>query len=466
MINKGTIVDHRYEILREIDRGGMSIIYLAHDNRLRKQVVLKDIRKENKINNEILLKCLKAEADLLISFDHPNLPKIYDIIEGNGHIYVVMDYIEGESLKKKFDREGKCSVEEVVNWGKQLADILEYLHTRKPYPIIYSDMKPHNIMLTPEGKIKLIDFGISVTSETKKNAPNFGTEAYAAPEQLSNRQTDRRTDIYSLGVTLYQLVTGLNFKENTKLRSIRQMDTSLPEGLEYIIEKCLNENPEDRYQTCNELLYDLENVDKLTKGYKRKLIGKISLFSLSLVMFIISLIVTLIFFENIKTIKGGGVLFSLGILCTIAVFSVIIIIFLKYKVANIFYDITGLGLKKSIKNRDKNNLNRINLENQSSEGRREIQIKIRKDMTDFLEVGEIVLLDSNNGECNLDEKVEFLDSEETTLLDDEETTLFYNDDTGVFDEYKNVSIEDINSGFSSTFINELDICITHIDAEI
>jgi len=244
------------------------------------------------------------------------------------------------------------------------------------------------------------------------------------------------------------------------------MDTSLPEGLEYIIEKCLKENPEDRYQTCNELLYDLENVDKLTKGYKRKLIGKISLFSLSLVMFIISLIVTLIFFENIKTIKGGGVLFSLGILCTIAVFSVIIIIFLKYKIANIFYDITGLGLKKSIKNRDKNNLNRINLENQSSEGRREIQIKIRKDMTDFLEVGEIVLLDSNNGECNLDEKVEFLDSEETTLLDDEETTLFYNDDTGVFDEYKNVSIEDINSGFSSTFINELDICITHIDAEI
>ncbi|WP_143316573.1 serine/threonine-protein kinase [Clostridium sp. HBUAS56017] len=300
MINIGTVIDYRYEILKEIDRGGMSIVYLAADNRLNKSVVLKDIRKSKKINNNILLDCLKAEADLLTSLDHPNLPKIYDIIEGDNHIYVVMDYIEGESLKKKFDRERICSPSDVVEWGKQLSEVLDYLHTRKPVPIIYRDMKPHNIMLTPEGKIKLIDFGISITKDDQDGKPNFGTSTYAAPEQLAGKRTDGRTDIYSLGVTLYQLVTGLNFKTNLNLKPIREIDPTYPEGLDYIINKCIKENSEDRYQKAEELLYDLENIDKLSKAYKTKQIKKMALFLVSFVLLIASSTMTIVGYKGLK----------------------------------------------------------------------------------------------------------------------------------------------------------------------
>lgn len=303
MINIGTVIDQRYEILKEIDRGGMSIVYLAADDRLRKSVVLKDIRKGNKINSDILLDCLKAEADLLTFLDHPNLPKIYDIIEGDNHIYVVMDYVEGESLKKKLDKEKRCDPYEVIEWGKQLSDVLNYLHTRQPAPIIYRDMKPHNIMLTPEGKIKLIDFGISVKMDTQNEKLNFGTSTYAAPEQLEGKNTDGRTDIYSLGVTLYQLVTGLNFKSNLNLKPIREINPAFPEGLDHIISKCIKENPKDRYQKAEELLYDFENIDKLSKSYKKKQIKKMALFLISFMLLIASTTMTIVGYNGLENNK-------------------------------------------------------------------------------------------------------------------------------------------------------------------
>ena len=114
-----------------------------------------------------------------------------------------MDYIEGESLKKKIEREKVISHEEVIDYAIQLSSVLDYLHTRKGNPIIYRDMKPDNIMLTPEGRIKLIDFGISIKSDEESSALSFATNLYASPEQLLRKKTDCRTDIYSLGVTLY-----------------------------------------------------------------------------------------------------------------------------------------------------------------------------------------------------------------------------------------------------------------------
>lgn len=305
MINIGTVIDDRYEILKEIGRGGMSIVYLAADDRLNKSVALKDIRKDNKINNDVLLECLKAEADLMTALDHPNLPKIYDIIEGDNHIYVVMDYIEGESLKKKLDREGKFSPEEVIEWSKQLSDVLDYLHTRRPLPIIYRDMKPHNIMLTPEGKIKLIDFGISI-KQNGSSAPNFGTSTYAAPEQISGKKTDARTDIYSLGVTMYQLITGESFKSNLNLKSIREIDPSYPEGLDHIISTCMKENPNERYQTASELLYDLENINKLSSSYKKEQIKKMGLFLGSFGALIVSLIFTIFMHSGMKNNQSSN----------------------------------------------------------------------------------------------------------------------------------------------------------------
>ncbi len=287
MIEIGSVIDERYEILKEIGRGGMSIVYLAMDNRLNKSLVVKDIRKRASSNNELLINSLIVEANMLKVLDHGALPKIYDIIESEGDIYVVMDYIEGESLKEKLHREKKIPANQVIDWARQLSGVLEYLHTRKPYPIIYRDMKPDNIMLTPEGKIKLIDFGIAreFKTESSTDTTNLGTKSYAAPEQMSGKQTDARTDVYSLGVTLYHLVTGKSLNEPPfELKPIRHWDPTFPEGLEHIIIKATQSEPTARYQSCSELSYDLENINKLTEGYKNKLRKKLTFFLVPVVL--------------------------------------------------------------------------------------------------------------------------------------------------------------------------------------
>ncbi|HEY4600289.1 MAG TPA: protein kinase [Cerasibacillus sp.] len=290
MLKIGDVVDKRYEVLKEIGRGGMSVVYLAMDNRLNKSLVIKDIRKRDKFRNEILVHSLVVEANLLKKLDHHALPRIYDIIESSGDIYVVMDYIEGESLKDKMAREGIQSADDVIEWAKQLADVLHYLHTRKPNPIIYRDMKPDNIMLTPDGNIKLIDFGIAreYKEEQSTDTTNLGTKAYAAPEQISGKQTDVRTDIYSLGLTLYHLITGKTLNDPPfEVKPIRYWDSTLPEGLEYIISVCTQAEPENRYQSCADLLIDLENIEKLTQGYKKILYKKLMQFIIPTVFLIL-----------------------------------------------------------------------------------------------------------------------------------------------------------------------------------
>ncbi|MFP7299897.1 protein kinase domain-containing protein [Neobacillus niacini] len=303
MIEIGAVIDERYEILKEIGRGGMSIVYLAMDNRLNKSLVVKDIRKRGSSNNELLINSLIVEANMLKVLDHGALPKIYDIIESEGDIYVVMDYIEGESLKEKLKRDKTISATQVIDWARQLSGVLEYLHTRKPYPIIYRDMKPDNIMLTPEGKIKLIDFGIAreFKSESSTDTTNLGTKSYAAPEQMSGKQTDARTDIYSLGVTLYHLVTGKSLNEPPfELKPIRQWDPTLPEGLEHIIIKATQSEPANRYQSCSELSYDLDNINKLTAGYKKKLKKKFSIFFIPVILCLAFTTITLLGYKGVK----------------------------------------------------------------------------------------------------------------------------------------------------------------------
>lgn len=301
MIRIGEIIDGRYEILKEIGRGGMSIVYLAMDNRLNKSIVVKEIRRRDNSNNKLLMDSLKQESDLLKNLDHAALPKIYDIID-RGDIYVVMDYIEGESLNRKLKREGKIQAKEVINYGIQLAKVLSYLHNR-PTPIIYRDMKPDNVMLTPDGRIKLIDFGISkeYKVDTESDTTNLGTRAFAAPEQIAGLKNNARTDIYSLGVTLYNLVTGKSLNDPPfMLKPIREWDSSLPEGLEYIIKKCTETDPADRYENCDDLLYDLENVEKLTKAYKVKLIKEMSRFIVSSILLIFFIVITIIGYRGVS----------------------------------------------------------------------------------------------------------------------------------------------------------------------
>lgn len=295
MAEIGAVIDGKYEILKQIGKGGMSKVYLAMDQRLNKQWAVKEIIKcTTDKNNEVVVQSLIAEAHLMKKLDHPALPRIVDIIENNQTIYVIMDYIEGETLSTLL-KDYKVQLQEVViEWAKQLCQVLYYLHTRKP-AIIYRDMKPGNIMLSPDGNIKLIDFGIAREFKEQQMADtvSLGTRGYAAPEQFGGKgQTDARTDIYCLGVTLYHLATGQNPCEPPyELYPIRHWNPSLSGGLEKIICKCTQLNPDDRYQSCAELLYALEHFEEADDAYRLKQKKKLSYFTVSAGMCVIFLAV-------------------------------------------------------------------------------------------------------------------------------------------------------------------------------
>ncbi len=279
MTGPGTIIDDKYEILKEIGRGGMSIVYLAMDRRLNKQWAIKEIRKKGSgRQDEIVINSLLAEAALMKRLDHVALPRIVDIIDRGNTIYIVMDYIEGESLDKILKEYGAQSEELVIDWAKQLCDALGYLHRQKP-PIIYRDMKPANVMLRPDGNIKIIDFGIAREYKEQNLADTtvLGTKGYAPPEQYSG-QTDARSDIYSLGMTLHHLLTGNDPRSGEAYVPVRQWNPVISEGMEVIIDRCVAPAPEHRYQTCEELRFDLEHPTLVTKGYKKRLKRRFKIF--------------------------------------------------------------------------------------------------------------------------------------------------------------------------------------------
>ncbi len=289
MTEIGTVIDGKYEILKEIGHGGMSTVYLAMDKRLNKQWAVKEIRKKGSgKNDEIVVNSLLAEANLMKRLDHPALPRIVDIIDNGVTIYVVMDYIEGESLDKILSEYGAQPEERVIEWAKQLCDALSYLHSQKP-PIIYRDMKPANVMLKPEGNIKIIDFGIAreYKEQNLSDTTVLGTKGYAPPEQYSG-QTDPRSDIFALGMTMHHLLTGIDPRSGEPYAPVRQWNPELSEGIEIIIDRCVEPAAENRYQSCSDLLYDLEHPELITKGFKkkqkRKLISFIAALSLAVVL--------------------------------------------------------------------------------------------------------------------------------------------------------------------------------------
>lgn len=279
MAEIGSVIDGKYEILREIGHGGMSVVYLAMDTHLNKQWAVKEIKKKGSgKNDEIIVNSLLAEANLMKRLDHAVLPRIVDIIDNGVTIYVVMDYIEGESLDKILNEYGAQPEELVIGWAMQLCDALAYLHAQKP-PIIYRDMKPANIMLKPEGNIKIIDFGIAREYKEQSLADTtvLGTKGYAPPEQYSG-QTDARSDIFALGMTMHHLLTGIDPRSGEAYAPVRMWNPELSEGIELIIDKCVEPAPENRYQNCSDLLYDLEHPDLITRGYKKRQKRKVAAF--------------------------------------------------------------------------------------------------------------------------------------------------------------------------------------------
>lgn len=284
MLKTGTVIDGKYKILNQIGHGGMSTVYLAMNEKANKPWAIKEVRKEGVFQYEVVRNSLATEIEMLKKLKHPYLPSIIDVIDKEDSYLIVMDYIEGNTLLRVMEEYGVQPPEFVIEWGKQLCEVLGYLHTRKP-PIIYRDLKPSNIMLKPNGTIALIDFGTA--REYKENHAEdttcLGTHGYAAPEQFGGLgQTDARTDIYCLGMTLYHLLTGCSPCEPPyEIQPIRELKPEISEGIEKIILKCTRRNPEERYQNCDELLYALEHYEELDIRYRKRQWKKFTLFAAS-----------------------------------------------------------------------------------------------------------------------------------------------------------------------------------------
>ncbi len=263
MLRVGMVVDNRYKILREIGRGGTSCVYLAENVRLHNYWAIKEVYKSGITGDGAKSSMLIAESSILTRLRHPGLPSIFDILSTTQSYLIVMEYIEGVSLDMVLAQKGACSEKDVIKWGQQLCDVLSYLHSQQP-AIIYRDMKPANVMLKPDGNIVLIDFGMAreFKLQNQHDTTYLGTHGYAAPEQYNNnRQSDARTDIYSLGVTLYHLVTGQDpCLPPYGINSICSVNPTPSHGLDAIIQKCTELQPEQRYQNVNQLNNALKSI--------------------------------------------------------------------------------------------------------------------------------------------------------------------------------------------------------------
>jgi len=271
MINQD-LFEGRYKIQGKIGEGGMGEVYLAKNVKLGTLWAIKRISKNTRGKLDFL-----AEPNIMKKLNHPSIVRIFDIAEDEDYIYIVEDFVEGESLEKQLNNKVKFYEKIVVDWAKQICDALKYLHTLKPNPIIYRDMKPSNLMAGKDGKIKIIDFGIAreYKRESASDTVALGSRGYAAPEQYGESQTDARTDIYSLGVTLYHLLTGKGPNEYPyEFQPIRKFNPKFSAGLEHIIGKCVQKAPAKRYQSVTELLRDLNNIQKFNEEYKRLILVK------------------------------------------------------------------------------------------------------------------------------------------------------------------------------------------------
>lgn len=270
-LDVGTVLNNRYRIVSILGQGGMGSVYQAMDENLGIAVAVK----ENLFLTDEYARQFQREANILASLRHPNLPRVgdYFTIPGQGQ-YLIMDYIDGEDLRQRIERLGTLPEEEVILIGVAICDALHYLHTRTP-PIIHRDIKPGNIKITPEGQIALVDFGLakvmSGNQQTTTGARAM-TPGYSPPEQYGTAPTDPRTDIYSLGATLYACLTGTIPEDGlsratgkAELTPVREFAPKTSRKLAAIIEKALAIDPEDRYQTALEFKAALLSASEIDR---------------------------------------------------------------------------------------------------------------------------------------------------------------------------------------------------------
>ena len=274
----GTVVGGKYSVIKLIGRGGFYSTYIVQDIKSNKRWAMKLCDKTNRNYSPAIRENILQEPHIMMKLNHPAIPKVVDIGENDESIFIVREYIEGVTLESVVRECGAQSADKVIKWSKELCDMLSYLHNLKP-PHIYRDMKPANVILMPDNHLKVVDFGIVRIYDLMKNRDTcwLGTKGYAAPEQYGGcQQTDARTDIFGLGMTMHHLVTGVDPKQPPyETKPICQINPDLPKGLEYIISKCIQPNPDDRYQNCDELMDDLNNYMNLPKkSFLGKLFGK------------------------------------------------------------------------------------------------------------------------------------------------------------------------------------------------
>lgn len=273
--NGDKVLNGRYEVLKCIHSRGMANVYLVLDSNLGKQWCLKEIRKSEAGKKNIEYISLLQEANILRGLNHERIPRITAIDDEGDSLFVVMDFLDGINLKTYVDEKGKIPEQVAVPWMLQITQTMGYLHSKRSgkNPIFFRDMKPDNLMVRSNGNINIFDFGISIEVKHEGQLPDYtlGTAGYVAPEQKKkNLPVDLRSDIYSMGLVFYFMLTGVdprNFKKS-ELKPIAEWSPEVSPALCAIVEKCYQEVPEDRFQSCEELQYALENYQHSDEAYK------------------------------------------------------------------------------------------------------------------------------------------------------------------------------------------------------
>ena len=269
MIRKGMFIGDRYEIVDKVGSGGMSDVYKALDHKLNRNVAVKVLKDEFSADKSFVSK-FKVEAQSAAGLTHPNIVNVYDVGEDNGIYYIVMELVEGITLKKYIEKKGKLSVKEAVSIAIQVAQGIEAAHNNH---IIHRDIKPQNVIISREGKVKVTDFGIArAASANTINSNAMGSVHYISPEQARGGYIDEKSDIYSLGISLYEMITGkVPFEGdstvtialqhiNEELPSPKNEVPDLPISVEKIIEKCTQKKAERRYLKVSTLIADLKKA--------------------------------------------------------------------------------------------------------------------------------------------------------------------------------------------------------------
>ncbi len=284
MLKPGMYINDRYEIIEKVGSGGMADVYKARCHRLNRFVAIKVLKAEYSSDASFVLK-FRAEAQSAAGLSHPNIVNVYDVGDDDGLHYIVMELVEGITLKSFIERKGRLEVKEAVGISIQIAQGLEAAHDNH---IIHRDIKPQNIIISREGKVKVTDFGIAkaATSNTI-NSNAMGSVHYISPEQARGGYSDEKSDIYSLGVTLYEMLSGtVPFAgENTvsvallhiqgEATPLRQLNPQVPYSLEQIVAKCMEKKPERRYLSASELIADLKRSIVEPNGGFVKLVAPI-----------------------------------------------------------------------------------------------------------------------------------------------------------------------------------------------